>query len=255
MTLRGMRARNNPLFMALLLACHGLPAVAERLELAAANTWPTAYELNGRPTGVLVELVTEAYRRAGYRVTFKLMPWSRCLGEAKTGKVDGVFSTFRLPEREAFLYFTHEVLTVQVISLFVRRNSTLRNGNDFVALQELRAGVIRETSYGTKFDDAVKTGALRYVFPTDSIETNLKMLMATRVDFIPSYRSVMLNTAKNLGLLGQIKELTPPLESVPSYLAFTRVKDRRKAAMDFDIALAAMKRDGTYQRIVERTPY
>jgi len=170
------------LLVVLLLAYAGMPADAEQLELAAANTWPTAYELDGKPAGILIDLVTEAYRRVGYTVEFKLMPWSRCLDEARTGDVDGVFSTFKLPEREAFLYFSHEVLIVQVISLFVRSNSTLHDGADLGTMKDLKVGDIKGTSYGKKFDDAVRDGILGHVYTTNSIESNLKMLVAGRVD-------------------------------------------------------------------------
>jgi hypothetical protein len=37
---------------------------ADTLVLAAANTWPTAYLVDGRPTGMLVDLVTTAWTRA-----------------------------------------------------------------------------------------------------------------------------------------------------------------------------------------------
>jgi polar amino acid transport system substrate-binding protein len=240
------------LLLALWLAGIGAPATAQQLKLAAANTWPTAYEVDGKPAGILIDLVTEAYRRAGYTVVFKLMPWSRCLDEARSGTVDGVFSSFKLPERESFLYFSREVLMVQVISLFVRSNSPLHDGADLGALKDLKGGAISGTSYGKKFDDAVRSGVLVNVHSTNNIESNLKMLVAGRVDYVPSYRFVILGSAQDLQLLGKIKELAPPLESVPSYLAFTRVRDQHQAAKDFDAALAGMKRDGTYHRILEK---
>ena len=95
---------------------------ADTLVLAAADTWPTAYPVDDRPTGMLVDLVTEAYRRAGHSVEVKLMPWARCLKDAETGEVDGVFSSFKLPERERYLAFSKEALTIQVIAFFARSN-------------------------------------------------------------------------------------------------------------------------------------
>ena len=56
------------------LAMTASVAFADTLVLAAADTWPTAYLVDGRPTGMLVDLVTEAYRRAGHSVEVKLMP-------------------------------------------------------------------------------------------------------------------------------------------------------------------------------------
>lgn len=225
---------------------------ADTLVLAAAHTWPTAYLVDGRPTGMLVDLVTEAYRRAGHSAEVKLMPWARCLREAETGEVDGVFSSFKLPERERFLAFSKEALTIQVIVFFARRESTERFGGDLAAMRDVKIGVITGTSYGEQFDAAVRGGVLRNVEQTNSIESNLKKLVFGRVDLVASYRNVALDTATRLQLLAQIREISPPLDSVPTYLAFTRVRDLSKRSEDFDAAMASMKQDGTYDLITRR---
>lgn len=223
---------------------------ADTLVLAAADTWPTAYLVNGRPTGMLVDLVTEAFRRAGHSVEVRLMPWVRCLKEAETGRVDGVFSSFKLPERERFLAFSKEALTIQAIMFFARRELTQVFDGDLAAVRDVKIGVITGTSYGEHFDAAVRNGILRNVEQTNSIESNLKKLVFGRVDLVPSYRYVALDTARRLQLLAHIREMLPPLNSVPTYLAFTKVRDLSKRSEDFDAAMASMKQDGTYDRII-----
>jgi polar amino acid transport system substrate-binding protein len=230
-------------------------ACTETLVLAAADSRPTAFLVDGKPTGMLVDLVAEAYRRAGQPVEIRLMPWARCLGEARTGTVDGVFSSFKLPEREEFLAFSKEPLTTQVIAFFARLDSPLSFDGDLGKLREVKIGVIKGTSYGRKFDVAVADGTLRNVQESNSVDSNLKKLAFGRVDLIPSYRFVALDTARQLDLLSQIKEVSPPLDQVPTYLAFTRVRDLRKQSEGFDAALASMKQDGTYDRIIERYPH
>jgi polar amino acid transport system substrate-binding protein len=91
---------------------------ADDLILAAADSAPTAFMKDGKPAGLLVDVVTEAFRRAGYPIKIKLMPWARCLAEAREGTVDGVFSSFKLPEREVFLSFTDVPVIVQTESWF-----------------------------------------------------------------------------------------------------------------------------------------
>ena len=227
---------------------------AQALVLAAADSRPTGFLVDGKPTGILVDLVTEAYRRAGQPVEIKLMPWARCLGEARTGEVDGVFSSFKLPEREQFLAFSNEPLTTQVIAFFARRDSPQSFDGDLGKLREVRIGVIKGTSYGQKFDAAVADGALQNVEQSNSAESNLKKLAFGRVDLIPSYRNVVLDTARQVDLLSQIKEVSPPLEAVPTYLAFTKVRDLSRQSDSFDAALTSMKQDGTYDRIIEQYP-
>jgi polar amino acid transport system substrate-binding protein len=247
---KGWLARLLPAVLTLALAA---PAVrAETLVLAAADTRPTAYLVDGRPEGVLVELVQEMCRRAGYSVEIRLLPWARCLLEARDGKVDGVFSSFRLPEREPYLAFPKEALTHQDIAFFVRSDSPLDFHGDLGALGGVGIAVITGTSYGSKFDSALRAGALHRVAYGNSIRNNLRMLVFKRVDMVVSYRQVALDAARDLGLLARIRELSPPVETVPSYLAFTRVRDFSAASAALDAALAAMKKDGAYDRIVRK---
>jgi polar amino acid transport system substrate-binding protein len=65
-----------------------------------------------------------------------------------------------------------------------------------------------------------------------------------------SYRDVAIDAAKRLDLFQKIKEVSPPLEMVPSYLAFTKVRDFSKLSDAFDAELALMKQDGTYDRTI-----
>jgi hypothetical protein len=59
---------------------------------------------------------------------------------------------------------------------------------------------------------------------------------------------------KKLDLLTRIKEVSPPLEAVPTYLALTKVRDLSRQSEGFDAALASMKQDGTYDRIIGQYP-
>jgi ABC-type Fe3+/spermidine/putrescine transport system ATPase subunit len=140
------------------------------------------------------------------------------------------------------------------IAFFARRDSTVSFDGDLGNLREVKIGIIQGTSYGQRFDAAVTDGALRNFEQANSAESNLKKLAFGRVDLIPSYRYVALDTAKKLDLLSQIKEVSPPLESVPTYLAFTKVRDLSKQSEGFDAALASMKQDGTYDRIIGQYP-
>lgn len=240
------------LIMSMTLIMTGRAVCSETLVLAAADTRPTAFLVDGKPTGMLVELVTEAFRRAGHSVEIKLMPWARCIEEAKIGAVDGVFSSFKLPERELFLSFPKEALTTQIIAFFARSNSTVGFDGGLNSVRDVKIGIINGTSYGKKFDAAVKDGALAHIDRANNIDSNLQKLVFARVDLIPSYREVAMEAARRLDLLSKIQEISPPIESVPSYLAFTKVRDLSKLSRAFDTELALMKQDGTYDRIVER---
>lgn len=251
MEVRSRFMRVHVLFVLLIVICCG-QARAETLILAATSTHPTAYLVDGKPTGVLVDLVTEAFRREGHAVTIELMPWARCLESARTGRVDGVFSSFKLPERELFLDFPKEALSEQSIVFFARRDSKLSFDGDFGALRDLRIGIILGTSYGEKLDAAIRDGTFRSVEESNTVESVLRKLVLGRVDLVPSFRAVAEVEAKRLDLFSQISALPNVIETVPTYVAFTRVRNMRKMAEAFDRSITAMRKDGSYRGIVER---
>ena len=255
--LSGLAQETKKVLAGLLIASSilAVPAGAVRadpLVLAAPDARPTTFLADGKPTGMLVDVVTEAFRRTGRSVDIKIMPWARCLSEARTGVVDGVFPIYRVPEREQFLAYPNEVLLPQLVVFFSRQDTMTPFGGELSELRDVNIGIVRGTSYGKKFDEAVKDGTLQKIELVDNIEQNLKKLMRGRVALIANYRFGVLEAAEHLGLLAEIKEILPPIELIPSYLAFAKQRDFAKSLDDFQASLASMKKDGTYDRIVRK---
>lgn len=225
---------------------------ADDLVLVAADSAPTAFMKDGKPAGLLVDVVTEAFRRAGYPIKIKLMPWARCLAEAREGTVDGVFSSFKLPERETFLSFTDVPIIVQTESFFVRSESRIGFDGDLKELQDVKIGVILDTSYGAKIDAMIKDGTWRDVAKANNVDSLVAMLVAGRFDLVPSYRHVVLSSAKKADVLDKIKELSPSIEAVPSYLAFSKKRDYTRVISAFNKAMSDMKREKVLDSIEDR---
>jgi polar amino acid transport system substrate-binding protein len=222
------------------------------LVLVAADSAPTAYMEEGRPSGILVDVVTEAFRRTGHQFEIQLMPWARCLAEIRSGRVDGIFSVFQLPERNEFLTYTSVPIINQVLAFFVPADSDLKFGGDIAQLQGFRIGTIRGTSYGTKVDSALNAGVWSTVVNTNNIDSLVGMLVLKRIDLAVGYRHVVLEAAKKKGYLGKIKELSPSIDVVPSYLAFTKQRDYSEVVASFDRALTSMKNDQSFRAIHEK---
>lgn len=244
------------LWYGLWITCFGstiIPAAsAQTLVLAAADSIPTAYVDNGKKSGMLVDVINEAFKRTGHSVEIAIMPWARCLAEVKAGKIDGIFSVYRTNDRQEFLTYADEVLITQVQAFFVRKDSTISFDGDLNKLSELRIGIINATSYGPRLDAALSAGTFKRVDAADSASSNIQKLLRDRVDVIPSYRHVVLNSARTLGVAGSIKELSPAVQAIPSYLAFSNKRDYTKVIQDFNQALRSMKKDGTYDAIFSK---
>jgi len=133
-------------------------ARAEVLVLAAPDARPTTFLADGKPAGILVDVVTEAFRRTGRSVDIKIMPWARCLSEARAGTVDGVFPIYRVPEREQFLTYSNEVLLPQLVVLFSRRDATTAFSGELSELRDVNIGIVRYTSYGKRLNVVTQLG-------------------------------------------------------------------------------------------------
>jgi polar amino acid transport system substrate-binding protein len=228
------------------------PEEKEKLVLVAADSAPTAYFVGGQLTGMLVDVVREAFSRAGYSVTIQLEPWARCIEDTRAGKADGIFSIFKTPERQVFLNYTSQPIITQVVSFFALKRAPIGFNGNFTSISKNSIGIINQTSYGPRLDEALKQGVFTRQTLTYSAENNVKMLLAGRVEVIPSYRHVVLFTASSLGVQDQIRELSPAVESIPSYLAFNRKTDYSRVIARYEKALKSMQQDGSYERIFDR---
>jgi polar amino acid transport system substrate-binding protein len=222
------------------------------LVLVAADSAPTAYMEDGRPSGILVDVVTEAFRRTGRPFEIQLMPWARCLAEIRSGRADGIFSAFKLPERNEFLAYTSVPVITQVEAFFVPANSDVKFDGDIGKLGGYRIGTIRGTSYGAKIDSALKTGVWSTVVETNNVDSLVGMLVLERIDLAVGYRHVVLEAARKKGYLDKIKEISPDIAEIPSYLAFTKQRDYSDVIIDFDRALTSMKNDHRFEAIYEK---
>jgi polar amino acid transport system substrate-binding protein len=219
------------------------------LVLVAADSAPTAYMQDGKPSGILVDVVTAAFQRTGHQFEIQLMPWARCLAEIRSGRVDGIFSVFKLPERAEFLTYTSVPIITQVEAFFVPVDSDLKFGGDVNQLGGLRIGTIRGTSYGIKVDSALKSGVWSTVVESNNVDSLVGMLVLKRIDLAVGYRHVVLETAIKRGELNKIRELSPDIDEIPSYLAFSKKRDYSEVIADFDRALTSMKNDHSFEAI------
>lgn len=225
---------------------------ADPIRLVTGNYPPYEYEEAGEVKGLVVEVLKEAFARSHQPVEFKVVPWARALWMAQHGEADAVFATIKTPEREQLLNFSNESLIPLSSAFFVKKGSPIQYNGDLNALAEQNIGLLRQGSYGVAFDVAVKNGILKHPeFTTDTL-TNIKKLIAGRIDLMAGDRIGTLHLLQQNKLLDQVIVLSPEINTSPSYLAFNKNKDHAATRDAIDKAIKTMKKDGSYQRIVDK---
>ncbi|AZZ91840.1 transporter substrate-binding domain-containing protein [Hahella sp. KA22] len=221
---------------------------AETVELVTLQYPPYQYQEEDEVQGLVVNIVNEAFRRVGMDTNIRLNAWPRSLEMVRSGQADAIFTAYKTPEREEFLHYSNVVLMPQEIVLFAKKDSNISFNGDLTALANVKIGVVRDISYGSTFDEARKNGMFKQISETTNLEQSVKKLESGRIDLLISNKYTALAMFKNLGFAGQFKELTPSIQSVPSYIAFSKKKDLAGLRDKFDGALKEMMSDGSYDK-------
>lgn len=221
-------------------------------KLATIEYPPFVFLENGKAAGMNVEVIGEAFARAGHSVSYDFVPWTRGLKSVEKGRVDGLFPVYKTPERMKYAIYTSEVLGEEAATFFVPSASPIQFDGDLAKLSGYTFGIIRDFSYGQMFDDAKNSGVLRKFEVTDSLDSNVKMLVSSRYDIFVGEPFTALDTMKKMGVAEKVRRLSPDIQSTSTYVMFSRAKNLEKLADDISKALKSMKDDGTYQAIIDK---
>lgn len=225
------------------------PAVP--LQVVTLKQPPLEYEEQGIIKGIAVDLVKEVFARMQQPITLNIYPFARALGMLKEGKADAIFAIVKKPERELFLDYPNEVLIEQTACLFVRKDAPIQFDGGFRPLSAYRFGILRGATYGPQWDEAVNAGIINKIEEVSDYRQNVLKLVNGRLDIIIGPRLSMMYVIKALGQQDAVKELSPVIENVPTYLAFSKTRVAPDIKAQFDRLLKELKDDGTYDKILQ----
>jgi polar amino acid transport system substrate-binding protein len=246
-----MKSKGLTLVVVVLLFLFSGSCFAQSLEFVTLQYPPYEFEDNGELKGIALEIVENAFERMNKPISIRLLPWAKAVRHIKKGKADAIFTAFKNPDRESFADFSREVLVHQTVSLFVRADSNITFDGDLKKLSSSTFGVVRKVSYGKIFDDALKKKQIKQIVVSETGEENMQKLLEGRFDILVSNRFGALHILNQMDKIDEVRELKPELESVPSYIAFSKKRNLSSLRDQFDAVLKEMKRDGTYNRIIE----
>ena len=229
-------------------------SLADELRVASFNYPPFQYEEQGEVKGIAADIVKELFKRLNQPISINFYPFPRAVENLKTGKSDVIFTFYYKKGREAFTDYTKEALVDQTISLFVHGDSPIVFDGDLSKLNQYKFGLVR-FSYGSIFDAAVDKKLITHVEYVSKMDLNMKKFLRQRFDILPCDRWVAyyyyskVNLQKNNSV--KLKELKPPIQSFPAYMGFSKINNLSSLRDRADIVLREMKKDGSYQRIID----
>ncbi|GAA5179492.1 transporter substrate-binding domain-containing protein [Niveibacterium umoris] len=201
-------------------------------------------------TGIIVDVVKTAFKRANLNVEIEVVPWARGFAFVKEGEGDALIPTIRSAEREALFDFPDEPVFRSEMSFFRSAQAPIAWTGKLAELQGRSFVKLRAALFAPEFDQAVRDGRIKCE-ETNSFSSAIRMVDANRVELAAVPKLTGLQIIASEGLQGKVVALEPAAFTQPFFLAFARRPALGGVRKLIDAKLAEMWRDGTITAIVD----
>ncbi|WP_085899364.1 substrate-binding periplasmic protein [Kiloniella majae] len=232
------------ILIAQLIVVSAAIAEQEKIIIHAVDYPPYSIE---KPTknnlrGFDVEVVIEAFRRAGINAQVEFMPWPRIMMRTEQGKTAAALSCAKNPNRDHFIYYSDPI-----------SNST----SSYIATQNYDGDIPRTlldgigkkivVSVGYVNELELKEAKIPYHSAVNDIAA-LNILLKRNFDFFYSTKEYLRYITSGQKIASEIKYFD--LKKLPFHLCFSKKWPPSKVMISkFNKGLAEIKAEGTYDKI------
>ncbi|MEA3521923.1 MAG: transporter substrate-binding domain-containing protein, partial [Campylobacterota bacterium] len=226
------------------------PLMAKEYNFVTLDFSPLEYKgEDGKIKGVATEIVTKIMANLGHTVNVEVYHWEKALNMVELGKADAIFTIYKNDERVKFLDYSKEVLVPQIISFYVRKGSSITYDGDLSKLSEKKIGVVSTISYGKKFDDFRDKLKIERV---ENRKNNFKKLQAGQIDLVISSLYIADSLLEKMGSKDDFVRLSHNVQSIPSYIAFSKKLGLTTLRDQFDVELQKLIDSGEYAELMKK---
>ena len=250
----------------LLLACFAAPHVSmaqdKKVLRVGVNERPV-FSYRSTKTGFAgldIELVKAIAQETGYELELVHYPWKRILYLLKLGRIDMTMSAADTEERRQYAHFSNEYFRLGHNMLFVlvedlQKYSHIRSLRDLKS-NKLKIAVQRGAAYSHEYDALSREAWFeRNLHVLDSVDRKIESLLIGRVDAYIGSEIGSHDMLKKMQLTQRIVPLFYLMsdEEAQTHMMYSKKTVSTEQVAEIDAALARLKANGTYQKIVQ--PY
>jgi polar amino acid transport system substrate-binding protein len=207
--------------------------------------------------GYLIEIAETIFKKAGHRVDYKTMNWSRSIETTRKGKYTAIASAakgdapdFIFPEKEQGF---------SKYAFFVKKGNPWKySGVD--SLKKVKLGLIQDYDYGEEVNGYLEknkdTSLAQYATGDDALERNINKAKLGRIDVILEDEAVFLLKASEMGkteLFINAGYDTGPVEENVIFVAFSPSNPKSKEyAKILSDGMDELRKSGTLKTILSK---
>lgn len=237
------------------------PGLATEIRGGWTPQFPYQFEITGSGSyhtlsGLDIEVMRAAARRAGFRPVFKEVPWEATLGAIRVGELD--FGMGATPEtsRQDWAWFSIPYRK-ETISMFTRRGEAKRfRGTAIEAIMQVlndggKIGVVGAFYYGPDVDRLIKDGRFRDQFVEfNEDKESLAATLAGSVDAFLAERLAAASAASKLNAVTKLDALPGIIYETDVSIIFSKKTFSPEQLEAFNLALSEMQESGETNQIV-----
>lgn len=226
-----------------------LTATIDAAELNVATSEWIPYVGNDLPKqGMAIDIVNTALQRAGYQPVVSIKNWSRALEGTDVGYYDLIAAAWYSKKRAQHFVFSKPYLQNE-IKLLKHVDSDFQY-QSVMNLNGKLLGVIKDYAYGEAVDNA--QGLLRV--PGTHVLENILRVLNRQIDLtLDDERVLQYQIRHNMSSnKDKLVMLPKPISTNGLHIAVSKQNPRHQEIVQaFDKAIAGMKKDGSYERIIK----
>ena len=240
------------IFLLGLLMCRAAFGAGNELTCYSTEFAPYVISQGNRITGVDVEVISEAARRAGLHMQIKLLPWVRLENELKRGKESEVACAFAYTHndsRTAYMDFMQVPLKYTRYVLFAKKGR-FPSFTGIADLKGMDIGLRRGFVVPGGFEEMRKRKEV-FVQEVDDDLSNFRKLAIGRIAAIITNADAGQSAIAQLPP-SEIVMLEPAIVETPTYLVLNKGKQLSHWLAPLDAALQSMQQDGSIKKVREK---
>ena len=211
--------------------------------------------------GYTIEVAKIIFEKAGHKLKYEVVPWSRSLKLVKEGHSTAIVGVTKNEGPE--LIFPEQEFGISTIHFFKRKGFPWKFSGTG-SLETVKVGIMADYEYGGSLDEYFEKNSNTQKVQTIRAEAplvlNIRKLLKGRIDVIPEDKSVFIETAKSIGVLEKIEQAgIDPINSKEGldesklYIAFSPKNPKSKEYAELiTVGMEQMRLSGELDKILAK---
>lgn len=226
-------------------------ALGQPLQLVSGNGYPPFADQHLPGGGIATQVVVAAFERMGEQPSIDWLPWRRGYIAALGGHYVATFPYIRTAERQRDFLYSDPIFRGQAYLY------ALPDQPQVLTVEGLRNHALCHPwgwamGAGQELQNAIKRGEIRLEQP-EGLDICFEMLRRGRVDAVLSMAEMTDHVLAGLPPLKIIRAAQPLAETELHLIVPRSGRDSEQLLEQFNQTLAAMKADGSFDRLLRTT--